>query len=189
MSLLLRLIDISPKALAAFEEDKPLPAAYLREFCPSERDKGGLSVFEVSDENQALDIAAAFALTFSEKPNKAMMFAKLPRGKLTPVWTTLSTGKSKFGISHVDEMHREIYVSDTQQSVTIARLFFSEEPIFCEGKLVGEALRRIAHSNKIQFDGLCVNRSYSENIPARHLVRFVGEKVLEPQGKKAGPGV
>ena len=192
MSLLLRRIE-DVRAWTSFprpaeggvaEGDIPLWA--LREFMPTHRDRNGLSVFEVDDEQGAEVIAGAFAFGSEALEGGRTLFAYISDEELRTLGIACVNTPGNLSHLWADDRHREIRVERINELIALATHFFNGEIISIEGRTAAGAAKAAARQNIFQLQHIHTT-SFNRNWRAKNLVRFMGENIYEVRGVPLTP--
>ena len=191
MTMLLRLLTgpVQPwlkwsemEAAGTATADPPLWA--IREFTPTERDKAGLSVYEVdNDEDEALIIAGAFAFYRENLESGQIVFMAVDKQSLLDDGIVIDVTPGRLNHPFADTRHREIKISDLPTLVKVSRHFLDGSMHPFEGKEAGKAARTSAQANHLSYLSLS-KRSFRDNWGAKNLVKFIGEQVVTVSGKR-----
>lgn len=152
-----RSVAASSAVIAACEqwetaEDEGLvPVDALREFIPSAKDKGWLSVFEVSTLADAREVAAASTVHRGQSNKERRVFLGAEVGCFTELGLKVRSTPGNFNCPKVDAWHREIQISTCDDVVRLARLFLNGEIQFWEPKDVDRAAADAARIGAFEF--------------------------------------
>lgn len=160
-----------------------LPIWALRAFMPAENDAGGLSLFEVESENEALIIAASFAFNRDKMESGQTAFISIDLDSVRKAHINVESTPGKIGHVFADPRHREIQINDLDTLQTVARLFLSGELISFEGKTVFQAAKDSARDNQFVYKSL-FNNSYDGNQRFKNVLRLLREGCVSIQGVK-----
>jgi hypothetical protein len=187
MSLFIRTIEELEQFQEADEQGKlkisgsdPVPIVALREFTPRPRDKGGLSLFEVSDKADALRVAGAASLLAQDLGKKRTMFLAAERAAVEALSLKLAKSSGTLKHPYVDDKHWEADVANHHDACQLARLFLQGEIFVYEGRDVANEARRAIRVN--DFDFLKLAEGGPGSPAGKHLLAFVRERVARVEG-------
>jgi len=152
-----RAVAESSAVIAACEQwekrgDEGLvPVDALREFIPSAKDKGWLSVFEVAELADARQVAAASTVHRGQRSKQRRVFLAAEVERFKDLGLQVRANAGAFSCPTVDGWHREIEISTYDDAVRLARLFLNGEIQVCEPKDVGNAATDAARTGAFVF--------------------------------------
>lgn len=185
MTWLLRKVT-SIKDWVAFEVptghfDAPVWA--VREFVPSDRDQGEVSVFEIANANEALVIAGAWAFNFYDGLDKGQtFFVAAEMQSLVEDGIEVKPSPGRLRHAFADACHRVAVVRDLGILNRVACHFLrSNQAYSFEGKNVGASARNSAEQNMLSYEQIH-QKKFETNWAGKNLLGLIGSRNLEVRG-------
>ena len=190
MSLLIRRMQgnlgswqrlLQDSTLEALRHSPPLWV--IKDFLPTERDAGCISVFEVADEDEALLVASAFA--FREKLEARQLYFSAAMQQIRSNAINVVSSNGNLDHDFADKQHREIVIGDLRDAAKIAGLFVTGTMMSFEGKSLLATAKASARQGQFNITKICARKPLSDNAGALHTARFIGEADIRAQGMEA----
>lgn len=189
MTLLIRHLGSTSSWVAAgatltdLAGDPPLWA--LREFMPSERDAGGLSVFAVEGEDEALVVAGAIIMArLTIDKGAPIMVASTPLALVTTAGIEVEVTPGELHHTRADQLHRDLKIPDPSTLTLVASAFMRGDIFTFTAKEAAQAARAAIRAD--QFDCKAIAKiGFEGNARAKNVLKFIGEDYADVKGRAA----
>ncbi|WP_157080693.1 hypothetical protein [Methylobacterium variabile] len=189
MTLLLRMLEEHQQWVSfqgesdAHRSLSDVPSWAFREFTPTIRDKFGLSLFEIDEEDQAHLIAAAFAYHKEYIERGFIVFAVVDRQLIEARGLELRSTAGKLGHSYADAQHREVMIRNISDLNSVVECYVNGEYISVEGKVAAAAAKDAAKNNQFNYmPAATASISHSQNWRAKNIIKFIADKAVVVNG-------
>jgi hypothetical protein len=157
----------------------------LRELIPSARDEGGISVYRVTgdDDNLATHIVAAFGVhSRNLDRGPGLVFVAADKDALEGDGFVLKESKGDLNHVEADASHLELAIATVPDLLKVAAHFLRGKFFFFEQKEVSNVVRAAVRNDEYEFAPIA--KRGGEYMPAKNLLKFVGEEIAEVHGVK-----